>query len=177
MTALEPQLLRFPTRGASAHCTQLQRAQSSRHGDGAASRNGWDRDGMGEWGNGGMGMDAHCAQLQRAQGWGRQQEWLGQGWGWGYGGMGMDAHRLQGMALVGIPTGLGVIPADATLPLEQAQEEELVLVVALKQEAFPGRAKLEELLWAPLTVPVLRGQSTWHPNMAMCLCLLINHSN
>lgn len=71
----------------------------------------------------------------------------------------------------------GSIPTDATLPLEQAQEEELVLEVALKQEAFPGRAELEDLLWTPLTAPVLRGQSTRHPNMAMCLCLLINHSN
>lgn len=34
-----------------------------------------------------------------------------------------------------------------------------------------------EPLWTPLAAPVLRGQSTWHPNMAMCLCLLINHSN
>lgn len=71
----------------------------------------------------------------------------------------------------------GLIPADATLPLEQTQEEELVLVVVPKQEAFPGRAVLVDLLWTPLADPVLRGQSTWHPNMTMYLCLLINHSN
>lgn len=48
MTALELQLLRFPTRGASAHCTQLQRARSGGcggHWDGAASRNAWAMDG------------------------------------------------------------------------------------------------------------------------------------
>lgn len=73
MTALEPQLLRFPTRGASAHYAQIQRA--------------WSGGCSGHW-DGGCQQD--CLDMD------------------GDGGMGMDASRLQGMALVGIPSGAAV---------------------------------------------------------------------